>query len=79
MERCLLKGMKELHYCFTTFKNDHYDFISVLSIQKKQSKCQHNMFSFQPHLALCYPRRIALILCGAHESEIYFEVQLGVN
>ena len=35
----------------------------------------------QPHLAQCYSRtrRIALILCGAHESEIYFEVQPGVN
>ena len=35
----------------------------------------------QPHLAQCYSRirRIALISCGAHESEIYFEVQLGVN
>ena len=33
----------------------------------------------QPHLAQCYSRRIALMLYGAHESEIYFEVQLGVN
>ena len=35
----------------------------------------------QPHLAQCYSRtrRIALILCGAHESVIYFEVQPGVN
>ena len=35
----------------------------------------------QPHLAQCYSRtrRIALILCGARESEIYFEVQPGVN
>ena len=35
----------------------------------------------QPHLAQCYSRsrRIALISCRAHESEIYFEVQLGVN
>ena len=35
----------------------------------------------QPHLAQCYSRsrRIALMLYGAHESKIYFEVQLGVN
>ena len=35
----------------------------------------------QPHLAQCYSRtrRIALFSCGAHESEIYFEVQPGVN
>ena len=34
---------------------------------------------YQPHLAQCYSRRIALMLNGVHESKIYFEVQLDVN
>ena len=44
----------------------------------KGTDCE-GMLVFQPHLAQCYSRRIALISCGAHESEIYFEVQLGLN
>ena len=33
----------------------------------------------QRHLAQCYYSRIALIVNGVHESEIYFTVQFGVN
>ena len=49
-----------------------------LDFAKVFDKVDH---AIQPHLAQCYSRtrRIALILCGVHKSEIYLEVQPGVN
>ena len=61
---------------------NHFSSLRVKSSVYSDAKSEmRRVVLLQPHLVQCYSRsrRIALISCGAHESEIYFKVQLGVN